>query len=117
MKPSDPIKIVSQLLDLPITDSDGRWCGVVDDVELSGEPGKEMRLSALLVGPGAYAGRMPAWMFWIVRAIAGDRMTRVAVSEVESIRSAVHLKVRAESVGLNKAEDAARSWIPRVGAM
>ena len=47
MKPSDPIKIVSQLLDLPITDSEGRWCGVVDDVELSGEVGKEMRLAAL----------------------------------------------------------------------
>jgi sporulation protein YlmC with PRC-barrel domain len=117
MKPSDPIKIVSQLLDLPITDSDGRWCGVVDDVELSGEVGKEMRLAALLVGPGAYAARLPRWMFWIVRKIAGDRVTRVPVSEVESIRSAVHLKVRAESVGLNKTEDAARRWVPHVGAM
>lgn len=117
MKPSDPIKIVSQLLDLPITDSDGRWCGVVDDVELSGSAGKETRLAALLVGPGAYAGRMPRWMFWIVRKIAGDRITRVPVSEIESIRSAVHLKVRAESVGLNKTEDAARALIPHVGAM
>jgi sporulation protein YlmC with PRC-barrel domain len=117
MKPSDPIKIVSQLLDLPITDSEGRWCGVVDDVELSGSAGKETRLAALLVGPGAYAARMPRWMFWIVRQIAGDRITRVPMSEVESIRSAVHLKVPAESVGLNTTEDAARSLIPHVGAM
>jgi sporulation protein YlmC with PRC-barrel domain len=117
MKPSDPIKIVSQLLDLPITDSEGRWCGVVDDVELSGSAGKETRLAALLVGPGAYAARMPRWMFWIVRQIAGDRITRVPMSEVESIRSAVHLKLPAESVGLNKTEDAARSLIPHVGAM
>ena len=33
MKPSDPIKLVSQLLDLPIVDSEGAYCGVVDDIE------------------------------------------------------------------------------------
>ena len=53
------VKLVSQLLDLPIIDKDERWCGIVDDVELEGAAGKEMRVKALLVGPGAYSGRMP----------------------------------------------------------
>jgi sporulation protein YlmC with PRC-barrel domain len=40
MKPSDRIKLVSQLLDLPLIDSDGNYCGIVDDIELDGGPGK-----------------------------------------------------------------------------
>jgi hypothetical protein len=36
---------------------------------------------------------------------------------VESINSAVHLKVRAQAAGLNKSEESARAWIPRHGAM
>ena len=37
------LKLVSQLLDLPIIDKDERYCGIVDDVELTGGPGKETR--------------------------------------------------------------------------
>ena len=77
MKVGGPIKLVSQLLDLPIIDIDERWCGIVDDVEFAGSAGKEMRIKALLVGPGAYAGRMPNWLFWIVQKTAGDRIARV----------------------------------------
>ena len=33
MTPDGPIKLVSQLLDLPLLDKDKRWCGVVDDIE------------------------------------------------------------------------------------
>jgi hypothetical protein len=117
MKPTDPIKLVSQLLDLPLVDKDERWCGIVDDVELTGGAGKELRVEALLVGPGAYSGRMPAWLFWLVRTIAGDHMARVPMDEIATISSAVHLKCRAEEVGLHKSEDRVRRWIPRVGAM
>src|SRR4051794_27218140 len=73
MNPFDRLKIVSQLLDLPIVDKDERSCGIVDDVELSGGAGRNARIEALLVGPGAYEGRMPGWMFRMVRKIAGDR--------------------------------------------
>ena len=51
MKPGDPIKLVAELLDLPIMDKDGRYCGIVDDVELSGNAGKEMRLTRCWSGP------------------------------------------------------------------
>jgi sporulation protein YlmC with PRC-barrel domain len=114
---TDPVKLVSQLLDLPIIDKDERWCGIVDDVELTGEPGKEMRVKSLLVGPGAYEGRMPGWMYWLLRTIAGDRMVRVPASEIIEIGSVVKLKCAAEKLKLGRSEDKARAWIPRWGAL
>jgi len=117
MTPNDPVKLVSQLLDLPLIDRDGLYCGIVDDIELTGGVGKEAKLRALLVGPGAYIGRMPGWMIALVRLVAGDRVTRVPVSSVDSIGSAVHLKATAVSLGLHKSERAAAAWIPKKGAM
>jgi sporulation protein YlmC with PRC-barrel domain len=117
MKFSDGIKLVSQLLDLPIIDKDERWCGVVDDVELVGGAGKETRVKALLVGPAAYEGRMPGWMFWMVRTVAGNRLVRIPADQIDDIGSVVRLKCTAEKLRLHEVEDKARAWIPRVGAM
>lgn len=117
MKPLGPLKLVSQLLDLPIVDKDERWCGIVDDVEFSGSAGKEMRVKALLVGPGAYERRMPGWLFSIVRMTAGNRMSKVPVDQIAEIGDVVKLKCAAEKLGLHEAEDKARGWIPRVGAI
>lgn len=117
MKPNGPIKVVSQLLDLPLEDVDGRWCGVVDDVVFSGGARNEARIDALLVGPGAYKGRLPGWMFAIVRAIAGDHVARVPLSKIDRIASAVHLNCAAEDLELHLVEDKVRRKIPRWGAM
>ena len=115
MTPDSPIKLVSELLDLPLIDSEGSYCGIVDDIEFAGE--KELKLKALLVGPGAYRGRMPGWMFWLVRKIAGDRVTRVPVEMIRTIGTAVHLECPGRDLGLQKSESAAGRWIPRWGAM
>jgi sporulation protein YlmC with PRC-barrel domain len=117
MKPSGSIKLVGQLLDLPILDKDGNYSGIVDDIELDGGPGKETRVAALLVGPGAYRGRLPGWAMALVRVVAGARITRVPFGQVGAIDSAVHLTGSAGGLGLHKSEDAARAWIPRKGAM
>jgi sporulation protein YlmC with PRC-barrel domain len=117
MKLDNPIKLVSQLIDLPIIDKDERWCGMVDDVELEGAPGKELRVTSLLVGPGAYEGRMPGWMYWMVRVIAGKRMTRVPAGEIIEIGAVVKLKCTAEKLKLHQVEDRVRAWIPRWGAL
>ncbi|HZC37673.1 MAG TPA: hypothetical protein VE221_03235 [Sphingomicrobium sp.] len=117
MKPNSAIKLVSELLDLPIIDKDERSCGIVDDIEFSGRPGNEMRMRALLVGPGAYEERLPAWMFWFVRKIAGDRMVRVPTGEIIEIGAVVKLKCTAEKLGLHKTEDKVSAWIPRRGAL
>lgn len=117
MDPFGHIKIVSQLLDIPIVDKEERSCGIVDDIELSGSPGKEMRVAALLVGPGAYKGRMPDWLYWLVRKVAGDRIVRVPADQVSEIVSVVKLKSRGEELGLHESEDKAAQWIPRWGAL
>lgn len=115
MNPDSPIKLVSELLDLPLVDSEGSYCGIVDDVELAGT--RELKLKALLVGPGAYERRMPPWLFWIVRSIAGDRLTRVPMEAVRTITDAVHLKRPGSKLGLHRSEAAAERWIPHKGAM
>jgi hypothetical protein len=115
--PLAQIKIISQLLDLPIIDKDERSCGIVDDVELSGAPGKDTRVAALLAGPGAYRGRMPSWMFWLVGVIAGERIARVPANQIAEIGSVVKLKCRGEDVGLHVVEDEVQRWIPSWGAL
>ena len=117
MRRDAPIKLVSQLLDLPLIDKDGRWCGVVDDVDFDGAAGKETRIGALLVGPGAYQARLPGWAFWLVRKIAGDRIARVPYDQVDNIASAVHLRCSAEDLQLHQVEDEVRKWIPKRGAL
>jgi sporulation protein YlmC with PRC-barrel domain len=117
MNLADPIKLVSQLVDLPIVDKDERSCGIVDDVELDGAAGKETRIKALLVGPGAYRRRMPGWLYWLIRKIVGDRMARVPAGEIMEIGTVVKLKCAAEQVKLHVVENRASTWIPRWGAL
>ena len=94
----DHLKLVSQLLDLPIIDKDERQCGVVDDIELFGAAGEDLRVKSLLVGPGAYDSRMPVWMYWLVRRIAGERMARIPADEIAEIDSVVKLKSKGEKL-------------------
>jgi len=117
MRPTDHVELVADLLDLPIQDKDGRYCGVVDDVELTGRAGKQTRLAALLVGPGAYEGRLPRWCYWFVRKIAGDRIVRIDMGKVEQIRSVVQLNCGADQVKLHTVENRVRQWIPKKGAL
>jgi sporulation protein YlmC with PRC-barrel domain len=117
MKPTAPLKLVSELLDLPIVDREGRSCGIVDDIEFAGAPGEEAWIESLLVGPGAYRGRLPRWLFWFVRKIAGDRVARVPLDEIDTIGPVVRLKCAARDVKLHIVEDKVRQWIPRKGAL
>ncbi|HEY6048849.1 MAG TPA: hypothetical protein VIV07_07375 [Sphingomicrobium sp.] len=117
MTPDSRIKLVAELIDLPLYDSEEKYCGVVDDIEFAGGAGKELELKALLIGPGAYAGRLPAWAMWLVRKIAGDRLTRVPMDKVRSIGPMVHLECPGRDLGLHKSEAAAGKWVPRWGAL
>ena len=109
--------LVSESPDLQLYEVEGKYCGVDDDIELTGGPGKDLKLKALLVGPGAYKGRLPAWAMWLVRKIAGDRITRVPMDKVHSIGAAVHLECSGWQLGLHKSERRAAEWIPHEGAL
>jgi len=116
MTPADEIQLVGGLLDLPMLDCDGRYCGIVDDVEFADAPGAP-RVTALLVGPGAYRGRLPGWAFAVIRRLVGAHITRVPWSAVKTIASAVELRVSAEMLGLHACEDRAGRLLPRGGAL
>jgi sporulation protein YlmC with PRC-barrel domain len=117
MTPDSAIKLVSELIDLPILDQEGKYSGIVDDVELDGAPGKPLKLKALLVGPGAYAGRMPRWAMQVMAWIGADRLTRVPMDKVKTINRAVHLECPGRDLGLHRGEAAVGKWIPRWGAL
>jgi sporulation protein YlmC with PRC-barrel domain len=112
-----PIKVLAELRDLQIVDSEDQLCGIVDEVEFEGEPGKSLRVSALLVGPGAYRGRLPGWLAAIVRWIAGERIIRVPWQAVEHVTSRITLNRTAEDLGLNAVERRLAARFPKIPAL
>jgi sporulation protein YlmC with PRC-barrel domain len=116
VKPADAIDLVGQLRDLQIVDANGVHCGIVDDIELAGKPGGALRVKALLVGPGAYARRVPRWWMALVRLVAGAGCVHVPWQEVDAITSVVKLRRPAATLGLNRGEGRARKRLPPIGA-
>ena len=104
MRRSDPLKLLSEVRDLQIVDKDGRNCGICDDIELDGAPGEALTIGALLVGPGAYARRLPTWVHRLIGHVAGSGIVRVPWDAVEKISGRIHLSVSAETVGLRRTE-------------
>jgi hypothetical protein len=56
-------------------------------------------------------------MFAVTRAILGDRLVHVPAEQVKTIGSAVELKCSAAKLGLARADEELRPWIPRWGAL
>jgi sporulation protein YlmC with PRC-barrel domain len=114
VKRAHSLKLLSEVRDLQIVDKDGRNCGICDDVELDGEPGKALTVSALLVGPGAYAHRLPRWAYRLAVLVAGNRTVRVPWQAIEKISGRIYLSVTAEAVGLRRTEDRLSKRFKRV---
>jgi len=104
MKPEGPLKLVGEVRDLQIIDSDGVHCGIADDVECRGAPGKELVLNALLVGPGAYQHRLPKWAVGLIGRIFGAQLVRIRWSEIAHITGHITLKKPGASYGLLQTE-------------
>jgi sporulation protein YlmC with PRC-barrel domain len=117
VKASGRLKLVSGVRDLQIIDSDGRNCGIVDEIEFEGKPGGALRVKALLVGPGGYAKRLPGWWMAPVRWIAGNGVVRVPWDEVETVTSRVCLRSPASKLGLARAEATAERLLPPIGCL
>ncbi len=107
MKSEEPIFLAHRLLDEQILDSEGRRCGRIDDIELSGSP---PRVTALLVGEGLYPRRLPRRLRRLARRIAGPETwgksaMRVPWEEVDEVNAAVRLRAKAEELGLGAGDD------------
>ena len=117
MKPTDRLHLAADVRDLQIVDSEGQCCGIVDDIELEGKAGGELRVTAILTGPGAWRGRLSRPVLWLAQHIAGKRLARIPWSEVKHITSVVTLAKSAEVLGLTREEDKAAALLPRIGSV
>jgi len=89
-----------QVLDHAVLDADEWLCGVVDDLEVDGDIGGPLRVTALLVGPGAWAARLPALLRILLPKLIGTRCVRVPWSEVCVVGEHIRLQSRAAELGL-----------------
>ena len=105
----DYLDIVRQVLDHEVVDVNNVPCGMVDDLVVEGEPGGELRVTALLVGAGAWADRLPRLFGRAVKFIFGGQRKRVPWEEVWVITERVKLKSRASELGLGVADRKASS--------
>jgi hypothetical protein len=105
------IDLAGEVLDHELVDAEGLPCGMVDDIELSGDRGTSLEVTALLVGPGAWGPRLPALGRSLVRLIFGTQRTRVPWAEVERVAERVHLRSRAPELGLGVRDRKAAHWI------
>jgi hypothetical protein len=110
----DVFDIALELLDHEVVDAAGMPCGIVDDVELAGEPGEPLRAVALLIGPGAIADRL-VWPFdALVRRVVGRSCVRVAWSHVRSIDERITLQGSAQSHGLGDVDRRCARLVARI---
>jgi len=108
------LDIARQVLDRQLVDSNNVPCGKVDDVEIEGRAGGELKIRALLVGNGAASDRLPELFKAISGALFGRRMVRVPWSEVSVITQHIKLRSRADELGLGESESVASRLINKL---
>jgi sporulation protein YlmC with PRC-barrel domain len=95
---------VGEVRDLQIVDASGKRCGIADDIEFEGGVGDSLKVTALVVGPGAYASRLPRWIYRLMKIIASDQETKVPWKAISRITATIQLDKNADSYGLRRIE-------------
>lgn len=108
-----------RLLDDQLFDSDEHRCGRVDDIQLKGGPGTRTEVSALLVGPGAWTGRLRRPFAYPVEGLGPDYMHCIPWSEVVRVGTSVGLSRPARELGLETNDGRSVQWVgaPPQGTM
>ena len=100
------------VLDHQLVDSEGRNCGNVDDLELTGLLDGEPEVTEILSGGNAWRNR--GWFGRLAAALSGNAV-HVPWREVDEVSAVVKLKRSAPELRLGRGDDrAARlvKWIP-----
>jgi hypothetical protein len=108
------LDVMRKVLDHELIDVNNIPCGMVDDLEIEGRPGEALKVTAILVGPGAWADRLPGLFGSLAKKIFGSQRTRVPWEEVSIITERIKLKSRASELGLGKADRKAAKLIKRL---
>jgi sporulation protein YlmC with PRC-barrel domain len=114
MSPSGELDLTYGVLDHQLVDSEGRRCGKVDELELEGKAGEDLRVVALLVGTGVWRGRLPAPFAGLAGRLFARKVVRVPWEVVETVEAAVHLGKTASELGLGRGDDRWRERIVRI---
>jgi hypothetical protein len=110
---TDSVDLGLRVLDRQLIDSEDRRCGKVDDLALEGGPGQQLRVVAILSGPGVWraragvVGRLAAW-------IGGGGRVRIPWEEVAEVDVHVKLRKRAQELGLGRGDDRLRPFIQKI---
>jgi hypothetical protein len=100
------------VLDHQLVDSEGRNCGNVDDLELTGLGTEEPEVAEILCGGNAWRNR---GLFGRLAAALSGNAVHVPWSEVAEVSSVVRLKRPAPELRLGRGDDRAAKlldWIP-----
>jgi sporulation protein YlmC with PRC-barrel domain len=100
-----------RLLDDQLLDADGHRCGRVDDVQLKGQPGSRTEVSALLVGPGSWPGRLRRAFAYLVEGLGPDYMHFIPWGDVTRVGTSVGLAHSAEELGLETNDGRNVQWV------
>jgi sporulation protein YlmC with PRC-barrel domain len=100
------------VLDHQLTDSEGRRCGKVDDLELEGVAAGEPRVVAILTGPPAWRGR--GLLARLAAALAPGKLVRVPWEEVAEVGAGVQLRKTAPELRLGRGDDRLLPLIEKV---
>ena len=105
------VDIALGILDHQLVDADGRNCGKVDDLEISGLDGASPEVVEILVGGSAWRSR--GRLGHLAARLSGNAV-HVSWQEVESVTSVVTLKRTSADLRLNRGDD---RWGELVGKL
>jgi sporulation protein YlmC with PRC-barrel domain len=109
-----PIDLARDVLDSELIDADGTPCGRVDNLDLEIGSHGELRVRALLVGPGALSLRLPAMVERLVQICISRNQVIVPWSEIERVDGRVRLRRRADELKLANANRIVGRWIAKL---
>ena len=118
--PQDDALSIRDILDSQLLTSDGRRIGRVADIEAEIQEDGSPRLTHLVVGPQALAGRVSSSLGDMFRFFLRDRFDyRIAIGEVKKIGPTLILRGRAEEYAVGQSErwiaDHILRWMPGNG--
>ena len=108
------LDMVRQVLDRQVVDANNVPCGKVDDLELAGKAGAELKIKAILIGGSAASDRLPELARIIVQKIFGKKSVTVPWQEVSVITDHIKLKSTARELKLDEARGIAYKIISQL---
>jgi sporulation protein YlmC with PRC-barrel domain len=111
---ADTLDLALTVLDRQLIDSHGRRCGRVDDILLTGEPGKPANIDALLIGQAAAAERLPRALRWLMQKLVRSTVIQVPWADVYQVSHVVKLSKSADELGLAAGDRRATEWFSKI---